>query len=131
MFNQTQFEITQKIHQELNKLAKTTGIKVDLRRCENFWYEVFDCNGKITQIVYNKFKKLDNTILEKLYFKEICESFESLEFLFILHSFKEKTPNDFSLSEFYEKCFNNSNSLFDQNPTQVLIELLEILQNIK
>lgn len=127
---QTRFELTQKIHKRLAELAESTGIKVGfLNKSQNFWYEAFDCNGKITQIIYNT--KLDNPIFEKLYFKPICPAIESLEVLRILNAFKEETLDGLSLIGYYERWFNGSKSLFKTDPIQVLSELLTILESIK
>ena len=60
MSNQTQFEITQKIHQELAKLAKTTGIKVNLN------YSLELCSWDIFHILKSYSSEKD---LQKYYDK--------------------------------------------------------------
>ena len=159
MSNQNHFEITQKIHQELDKLAKTTGIKIksDFPVVESdntliFHYKRMTCfqikqiliafeeilgesdeikNEKMclgmTEITYDFFKKGkigggNSVEIDELNFKNSIARHEGL-----IANFLIKTQSE----ALCQKWLNGIKPLFDQNPTQVLTELLEVLQNIK
>ena len=161
MSNQNQFEITQKIHQELDKLAKTTGIKIEV---ESTYGWIIEPDG-VFNSQYNDFQDAKALIaIEPPQIKQILIAFEEKlgenpEYKKrqiqknILEEGKEKDGTDFEVL-MYKMAYKNSsdllkltpqtqsealcqkwldglNPLFDSNPTQVLTELLEVLQNIK
>lgn len=149
MSNQIQFEITQKIHQELDKLAKTTGIKVESD------FPVVESDNTLIfhykRMTYFQIRQILIAFEEKL--GENPEYKKRQIQKNILEEGKEKDGTDFEVL-MYKMAYKNSSDLlkltpqtqsealcqkwlggleplFDQNPTQVLTELLEILQTIK
>ena len=161
MSNQNQFEITQKIHQELDKLTETTGIKIevdfDKYHGHNLLPDTIDCIS--SDLAYylaidNNFEYLCGAIQESqirqilIAFEEkLGENEENKQDKFLLEIQKKRKKRDLTIETLLEsliektpdtkskalcqKWLNGIKPLFDQNPTQVLTELLEILQNIK
>ena len=161
MSNQNQFEITQKIHQELDKLAKTTGIKVEIDfdkyHGHNLLPDTIECIS--SDLAYylaidNNFDYLCGAIQEPQ-IKQILIAFEEklgenpvhIQDKILLKIQKDRKSRDSLIEKLLEslieqtaetksealcqKWLDGIKPLFDQNPTQVLTELLEILQTIK
>jgi hypothetical protein len=148
------YQLTQQIHEQVQRIAKEKGIEIEIEKnCEEFWYEILDDNGAITQRVGSVY--LYEPLGREPLFRRLCPAIQEKQIRQILlavfgtwktteknHYAKAHNPVYRNRADELEKkwlCFRidlidstyiTMPPLFTREPETVLTELSEILKTL-